>query len=165
MIRQALQHGGSAQQAGEEQLIRNEKGMATVVARGITFSILVHEIIKGCMEFLSYSDEDDPETSALIKKETDRAEEEMVQMQVGPNIFRQIIDMLGPELEMTWPYIYDFLVRQPPSKFNELMQGLIAGEPASERWLQELARKYKRKYGERENWQQSPVEEMLGQRG
>jgi hypothetical protein len=139
----AAQAGGSEAQGGDERLKTNEDGSISVVARGITFPILVQEIIKGCMEYLALNDEDDPETRTMVNKHADVADDEMVQMQVGPNIYRQLIDAIGLEQADVMPYIHDELVKMPASEFNQKMQGLIAGTPEGKQWFQQMAQRIK----------------------
>lgn len=143
MMKLAAAAGGGEAQGGDERLKRNDDGSVSIVARGISFPILVQEIIKGCMEYLSLSDEDDPETQVLVNKKADTADDEMVQMQVGPNIYRQLIDAIGMEQADVMPYIHDELVRMPAAEFNRQMQGLVAGTPEGKRWFQQLAQRIK----------------------
>jgi len=155
MVKMAAAAGGSEAQGGEEKLKRDEDGNVTIVARGITFPILVQEIIKGCMEYLSYSDEEDPETSAVVNKQADLLGDEQVQMQVGPNIYRQMIDAIGLEQAEVWPYLHDELVRMPASEFNAKMQGLIKGTPEGKAWFRDLAQRVKAEVMEREGEDQT----------
>jgi len=162
MVKMAASAGGSEAQGGEERLHTEPDGSTTIIARGISFPILVQEIIKGCMEYLSHNDEDDPETAALVNKHSDFVDDEQIQMQLGPNIYRQMIDAIGLDQAQVWPYLHDELVKMPTREFNQRMQSLIAGSPEGKRWFQELARKIKEEMGGAEEWQESLVDRLIG---
>lgn len=148
MVQMAAAAGGEESQGGEEKLKRNEDGSVTIVARGITFPILVQEVIKGCMEYLSLNDEEDEDTQHLVNQKADYVGAEQIQMQVGPNIYRQMIDAIGLDKADVWPYLHDELVRMPASEFNQRMQGLIAGTPEGRAWFKQLADKIRAEVGE-----------------
>ena len=143
MLKMAAQAGGSEAQGGDARLKRNDDGSISIVARGITFPILVQEIIKGVMEYLSFNDEEDPETQATVNREADFAEDEGVQMQVGPNIYRQLIDAIGLESAEVMPYIHDELVRMPAGEFNRNMQAFLAGSAQGKAWFRDMAQRIK----------------------
>lgn len=139
IMKTAAQGGGTASQGGDERIKRNEDGSVSIVARGITFPILVQEIIKGCMEYMSWNNDEDPDTQYTVNKRADFVDDEQVQMQVGPNIYRQMIEAIGLESAHVWPYLYKALVRMPVREFNEHMQGLLGGTPEGKQWFKNLA--------------------------
>lgn len=141
MLKMAAAAAGSELQGGDERLKTNEDGSISIVARGITFPILVQEIIKGIMEYISYNDEEDPDVQRQVNKEADFVDDEQVQMQVGPNIYRQLIDAIGADNADVVTYIHDELVRMPPREFNSNMQAFLAGTPQGKQWFKQLADK------------------------
>jgi hypothetical protein len=143
MVKMAAQAGGTESQGGEERLKRNDDGSISILARGISFPILVQEVIKGIMEYISWNDEEDPATQQQVNREADFVEDEQVQMQVGPNIYRQMVDAIGQESVDVWPYLHDELVKMPTGEFNQRMQGLIGGTPEGRAWFKQLAMKIK----------------------
>ncbi len=163
MVKAAARAGGSEAQGGEERLTRNEDGSITILARGITFPILVQEIIKGMMEFISWNDEEDDTTQRQVNKEADFVEDEQVQMQLGPNIYRQMVDAIGHDSLETWPYLHDALVKMPVHEFNQRMQGLISGSSEGKAWFKQLAQQLRQKLAaadERAGQQESLAKRM-----
>lgn len=144
MLKIAAASEGGEQQGGEERLKRNDDGSVSIVARGVVFPILVQEIIKGLMEYLSWNDEEDPETQRQVQRQADFVEDEQIQMQLGPNIYRQMIDAIGFESAHVWPLLHDYLVKMPVREFNQRMQGLIGGMPEGKAWFKQLADRIKR---------------------
>lgn len=161
IMKAAAQAGGTQAQGGQNRLRREEDGSITIVAEGITFPMLVHEIFKGCMEFLSLNDEDDPETAHLVRQRSDFIDDEQVQMQVGPSIYRSFIAAIGQENADLMPYVYDHLNRLPTSEYNEVMRGLIDGTPEGKRWFQQLAQQLRAQLSEPEQYE-SLTKKMLG---
>lgn len=151
----AAQAQGSEAQGGGARLKKNEDGSTSVVAVGLTFPILVQEIIKGVMEYLSMTDEDDPETINQVQKRADFIGDEQYQMQVGPNIWREFIDAIGGDAAEVMPYVYDELNRMPVSDYNQKMRGLVQGTPEGKLWLRQLAQKIKQEI------ESEPTEEAL----
>lgn len=147
IMQAASQAGGTEAQGGEERLKRNDDGSVTIVARGITFPILVHEIVKGCMEFLSLNDEDDPETARGIRSHADVSDDEQIQMQVGQELYRKFIHALGPDGADLMPYVYDALNKLPTGEYNRIMQGLMNGTPEGQAWFQQTVETLRRSLG------------------
>jgi hypothetical protein len=133
------QGGPANTQAGFSRLKGSEDGSTTIVARGIAFPVLVHEIMKGLMEYLSFDDEEDPETRKLVHSKADFADAEGVQMMLGPSLWRSFIDAAGGETREVIPYLYDHIVRMPNSEFNDLMRGLVDDDPAAKQKIRSLA--------------------------
>lgn len=143
IARAAAAAQGSSAQGGGARLRREEDGSITVVAEGLVFPILVQEVIKGVMEFLSLSDEEDPEVAAQIQKRSDFVGDEQYQQQIGPSVWREFIDAIGLDAAEVMPYVHDELNRMPISEYNRKMKGLIDGTPEGKRWFRQLAQKIK----------------------
>ncbi len=136
-------HGSDAQ-GGGVQLQRSDNGSWKIVARGLVFPMLVQEIIKGAMEFLSINDEEDPDTTNRVQLSADFIEDEQYQQMIGPSVWRAFMDAIGHEAAEVMPYVYDELNRMPTSAYNEKMKALVAGTPEGKVWFQQLAQKIKR---------------------
>lgn len=160
MKQAAAQAAGAETSGGMTQLRRGPDGNLIIYAVGATFPMLYHEIIKGCMSFLSGTDEDDPETAAHVKRHADFIDDEQTYMHVGPELYRQFKDALGPGNEDLLPYVYDELQRLPPSEYNKVMQGLTQGSPGGRVWFQHLVQKIRQEQAE--DQQESLVDRLLG---
>lgn len=146
MMRLAARSAGSELQGGQNELRQGEDGVMVVFAEAITFPMLVQEIIKGCMEYLSIGDEEgDPETMSAVRKRSDFIDDEQVQMQIGPSIYRSMMAAIGPDNADLMPYIYDQLHRLSNSEYQQVMQGLIEGSPEGVTWFRNLATDLRRR--------------------
>jgi hypothetical protein len=154
---------GSESQGGGVRLRREEDGSVTIVAHGLVFPMLVHEIVKGCMEYLSLNDEDDPDTAHAVSKRSDFIDDEQYQQQIGPNLWREFIASIGHDAAEVMPYVYDELNRMPVRDFNAKMKGLIDGTPEGKQWFRQLAQKVKSEIeGQEESEAQELVSRLLG---
>lgn len=161
MMRQAARAAGSALQGGQNYLRKEEDGSMTIVAEAITFPMLVQEIIKGCMEFLSISDDEDPETARAVRSRADFIDDEQVQMQIGPSLYRSFIKAIGEANADLMPYVYDHLNRLPTEEYNEIVRGLLDGSPEATNWFRELASDLRQKLAAQEQGQELG-NELLG---
>jgi O6-methylguanine-DNA--protein-cysteine methyltransferase len=163
-MRQVAQAAGEETQGGMSQLRQGEDGSVVIYAAGITFPMLYHEIVKGCMGFLSGTDkEDDTETAAHVRRHSDFIDDEQTMMHVGPELYRQFMAALGPGNEDLMPYVYDELQRLPSSEYNKVLQGLTSGTPGGTAWFQQLARKIRQEQSEDQGAQgESLVDRLLG---
>jgi len=149
-VRQAMQAGGEQAQVGDARLKSNPDGSVTVQARGVAFPILVQELIKGLMEYLSFDDEEDPETRKLVHSKSDFIDAETIQMMLGPSLWKEFLDAVGGDAREVVPHVYDHIVRMPTTEFNQLMRGLVDGDPAAKRQMHDLAQQIKREVGGQE---------------
>ena len=145
MAAQAAASHGSDRQGGGVRLRREEDGSITVVANGLVFPMLVQEIIKGVMEFLSISDEEDPDVATEVHKRADLIGDEQHQQQIGPSVWREFMDAIGADAAEIMPYVHDALNRMPIADYNEKMRGLVAGTPEGKQWFRQLAQSIKAK--------------------
>ncbi len=162
-MRQAAQASGRVEQGGMTQLRRSEDGSLTIYAVGATFPMLYHEIVKGCMSFLAGTDEEeDQETAQHVRRHADFIDDEQTMMHVGPELYRQFKEALGPGNEDLLPYVYDEMQRLPSSEFNKVLQGLTSGSPGGRAWFQQLVRKIRQEQAGDQGQSESLVNRLLG---
>jgi len=124
--------------------ITNEDGTPTIHAEGKTFPMLVHELTKGLMEFLSYPEDEDDENRQKIFKHADTLKDEPHDLRVGPEIWNQIVGHIGVANAGIVPHVYDKIVRLPTGEFNQLMKGLLGGDTAAKSKLDKIIAEVKR---------------------
>lgn len=87
---------GGESMAGKEEVDRNTEP-PTIMARGINFPVLVHELIKGVMEVFAIQGE--PETgSEEVSRSEDTLEKEVWDIRLGPSIWKRIRDAFPEEI-------------------------------------------------------------------
>jgi hypothetical protein len=147
VMRAAAQNAGSEQQLGANHVQAENDGSTTIVAQGISFPVLVHELVKGIMEYFSMSPDDDPETAQSIRNRSDYSDDEAVQMQIGPSIYRAFMAALGPDNQAMMPYVYNRLTHQlPEDDYQRIMKGLIDGDPQAAQWIRDQAAELREKF-------------------
>ena len=125
MARMAMEGGEGA---GGSARIRVEGEVTVIEARAINFPILVHEIVKGLMEYIAYPEDEDDDNRRAILGKTDTLTNEVDDIRLGPSLYQQLADELGTKDAKLMPYVYDKLARLPTSEFNALMRGVLAGD-------------------------------------
>lgn len=149
--------GGAGDPAGAVR-IKHVDGVPTIHAEGINFPMLVHELSKGLMEFLSYPEDEDDDNRQRIFAQADTLDQEPNDLRVGPAIWEQIVAKIGPGNAKILPHVYDKLVRLPTSEFNALMRGILADDKASLDKLGKIIADVKRR---QESGPRSSVDRLL----
>jgi hypothetical protein len=133
--------------AGKEQVERpeDEDGVAKVVARGINFPVLVHELIKGVLELFAIQGRpEDEDTYDEVESSEDTLEKEMWDLRLGPAIWdrlrRQfpediVIDENKRELQN---YLLVEIFKLPAKKFLVFMREVLQGTEKGKRLMNEL---------------------------
>ena len=141
--------GGGGSVGGKEEVRRNTNP-PTIVARGINFPVLVHELIKGVMELFAIqgrpSDEEgneDPRWSEIEQSE-DTLEKEMWDLRLGPAIWDRIRRQFPEEILLDenkfelQNYLIVSIFKLPAREFLVFMKEVISGSETGKRFMGEL---------------------------
>ena len=108
---------GSAETQPEEGTGEEGEGKYVVKARAMTFSFLIHEIVKGIMQYITMMDElRNVEKTASLEGETRKAR--FAQEQV-----KQILSLIPTPFIKHKYYIYQQLMQLPIEDLNEIQAG------------------------------------------
>jgi hypothetical protein len=142
--------GGEAMVGGKEEVDRNTDP-PTIVARGINFPVLVHELIKGIMELFAIqgrpTDEEgneDEEAWSDIEGSEDTLEKEMWDLRLGPAIWDRIRkqfpeDILTDENKIELQnYLLVEIFKLPAKHFLVFMKEVLSGSENGQRLMNEL---------------------------
>lgn len=142
--------GGEAMVGGKEEVDRNTDP-PTIVARGINFPVLVHELIKGIMELFAIqgrpTDEEgneDEEAWSDIEGSEDTLEKEMWDLRLGPAIWDRIRkqfpeDILTDENKVELQnYLLVEIFKLPAKHFLVFMKEVLLGSENGQRLMNEL---------------------------
>lgn len=141
--------GGGAGAGGAAHVNRSEDGVPEIVAQGITFPMLVHELVKALMEYISYDEDMDPETRAYVSGQADTLNNELLDIKIGPAAWQGIVELID-EQEMI-PYVYDHLVRLPAGQFNQTMRTLMQGGNQARAVMQQIIQRIKDDHAQEES--------------
>jgi len=136
---------------GGKEKVRVNTNPPTIVARGVNFPILVHELIKGVMELFAVqgrpTDEEgnvDLDSWSEISSSEDTLEKEIWDLRLGPAIWDRIRSQY-PESILTdenkielQNYLLVEIFKLPAKQFLVLMREVISGSENGKRLMNEL---------------------------
>ena len=142
--------GGGGSVGGKEEVKRNTNP-PTIVARGINFPILVHELIKGIMELFAIqgrpTDEEgneDEEAWSEIEGSEDTLEKEMWDLRLGPAIWDRVRRQFPEEILLDenkfelQNYLLVEIFKLPAKHFLVFMKEVLSGSENGKRLMNEL---------------------------
>jgi hypothetical protein len=136
--------GGDDEEGGEGE--DAEYGKPKVVARGINFPVLVHELIKGVMEVIGIQGQpSDPELFQQVMQNEDTLEKEMWDLRLGPAIWERIRGQFPEEVLMeNGRYLQNYMLmnifKLPAKRFLVLMKEVMSGSENGKRLMVNLLR-------------------------
>jgi hypothetical protein len=107
---------GSAQAQSEEGRGEEQEGKYVIKARAITFSFLIHEIIKGVMQYVSMMDE------LRNVEKTASLEDESRTMRFAQTQLKRILSLIPEPFVKHKYYIYQQLMRLPINDLKEVQE-------------------------------------------
>ena len=128
-------------QAGQSE-VDTETDPPTVKARGITFPILLHELVKGVFEVLgTHGLPDDPRQAEMVIASQDTLPSEIWDLRLGPIFWEKFTAAYPDELfEDDKKYIQHYLFQRfsslDPKKFFKLTKFILSDDPKGKQVLQ-----------------------------
>jgi hypothetical protein len=136
----AMAAGGEGQ-AGQSE-IDTETDPPTVKARGITFPILIHELVKGVFEVLgTHGLPDDPRQAEMVIASQDTVPAEIWDLRLGPVFWEMFTDAYPDDLfDNETKYLQNYLFQRfsslTPEKFFKLTKFILSKNPKGKQVLQ-----------------------------
>lgn len=133
--------------AGREQVERpeDEDGVPKVIARGINFPVLVHELIKGVLELFAIQGRpEDEDTYNEVQASEDTLEKEMWDLRLGPAIWDRLRNQFPEEILIDdnkrelQNYLLVEIFKLPAKKFLVFMREVLNGTENGKRLMDEL---------------------------
>ena len=131
MMAQGGGHGGKA-------WVDWEGEVPVVHAQALVFPVLLQELAKGLMEYISHADDLDDDTKRHVLNQTDTLANELDDIRMGPEVWRRFLAALGQENQRYVPYVYDHLIKLPPGEFSLRMSQILRGDAAGRQFIQGL---------------------------
>jgi hypothetical protein len=142
--------GGQGSVGGKESVDRNTTP-PTIVARGVNFPILVHELIKGVLELFAIqgrpTDEEgneDSEAWSEIEGSEDTLEKEMWDLRLGPAIWDRIRRQFPDEIILDenkfelQNYLLVEIFKLPAKQFLVFMKEVLSGSDKGKSFMNHL---------------------------
>ena len=133
---------------GKTWLEFHEDGTVTVHAVARLLPLLIHELVKGLMEFLSHNSEDPDDLRKQVQGQTDTADNEGWDIPVGNSVWRQIERMIGNDNRKYMPWVQRHISRLPTAQFQEFVRGILAGEDRALAQLRQVIQQARESRGE-----------------
>jgi len=130
------------QHAGNVKVEYVGRDIPKVIAQGITFPMLLHELSKGVMEVLGLwgmGDLTDKEQKYVMGK-VDHLENETWDIRLGPKIWEKITMVIPNEAIQHKSIILSELFQLPAEEFNSTVSGILKGEQESINYVVNLAK-------------------------
>lgn len=133
-------------------------------AQAVVFPVLLQELAKGLMEYLSRShlEELDPDTRRHVKKHVDTLGNETSDIRMGPEVWRRFLNGIGDQNQNYVPYIYDYIIKLPAGEFNQRMNQILRGDAQGRRFVDELVQQIRADQEEFESGPDEVVSRLLG---
>lgn len=132
--------GGEGDMVGGKESINVETNPPTIIARGVNFPILVHEIIKGVMELFGTRGRDE-ETYQEVEGEEDTMEQEIWDLRLGPAIWDRLRAQFPDEIviEENMVELQNYLLTEifelPPKKFFVFFKEVLTNTERGKRLM------------------------------
>jgi hypothetical protein len=115
-------------------------GKPKVIAQGMTFPILLHELGKGVMELTSlWGLSKDPEVRKYVADMVDNLESETNDIRLGPKIWEKFVEQMPVDnqevISLTWHKLQEL----SDDEFNKIIEGLISNKNEAQNKVKELA--------------------------
>jgi hypothetical protein len=164
--------GRGGNEAGTSE-INNETDPPTVIARGINFPTLVHELIKGVYEvFGTHGLPDDPRQAEMIMGSQDTVPAEAWDLKLGPVFWELLqksypIEILSEEdMKYIQHYLFMRISAMPADDFFELFREVLEEKPAGREKIQRMVNEIVKELEEDdENEEEGEDDDILSQLG
>jgi len=151
--------GGESTSAGVSRIDLSTEP-PTIIARAKTFPILLHEVIKGVMEYMStHGLPKDPKKRKYVMDKSDFLEAENWDLMLGPNFWEKFVDAIGEEDHEIKAHLYAKIVEMPAQQFNFFMKEILKKSNKGKEMMVDLANEIKREIREED------YEDAMGQYG
>ena len=107
-----LRHGGGP--AGVEKIDRDKN---IIYARGLNFTVLVHELVKGIWEYLS------ADVGSAEKLGAENVNDEVLHIMSGPEVYRQFQNLIPQDKMELLPLIYKLVLQEPVKVIQTILIG------------------------------------------
>lgn len=126
--------------AGNVRVVIQESGKPKIVAQGMTFSFLLHELTKGVMELMSlHGTHEDKAVRDYVEDKTDTLAAEPDDIRLGTGIWERVNRFIDIENANHKALFLHKLITRPANDFVQIMKGLMSGNRDMVQKVQEIA--------------------------
>ncbi len=115
-------------------------GRPKIIAQGMIFPILLHELSKGVVELMSlWSLPKDRDVRQYVLDKTDNLESETNDIRLGPIIWSKFVEQIPVDnqevVSLTWNYLQEL----SDHEFNNIIDGLLEGNTSAQTKVKRMA--------------------------
>ena len=136
------QQGQQGVHAGNSRikLSREANGKPKVIAQGMIFPILLHELSKGVMELMSlWSLPKDRDVRQYVLDKTDHLDAETNDIRLGPIIWTKFVEQIPVNNQEVISLTWNMLQELPDNEFNSIVEGLLNDSTDSQTKVNRIA--------------------------
>lgn len=123
----------------EVQFPEKEGEVPRIIAEAVTFPVLVHEIVKGVMEVLSYHGlPKDRKIAEFVMERADFQDAENWDMRLGPPIWERFLNCIPAEDYNLKHHVYTELASLPAQEFHECFREVLLGSRKGKAMINEF---------------------------
>ena len=110
-----------------------------IIAQGMTFPFLLHELTKGVLELISLHGLDaDKETRDYVLDKTDNLESEPMDIRLGVKIWEKLLETMDVDALPYKAQIFTRLSELSPPQFNNIINGLLNGSEQAKEEIRDI---------------------------
>ena len=110
-----------------------------IIAQGMTFPFLLHELTKGVLELISLHGLDvDKETRDYVLDKTDNLESEPMDIRLGVKIWEKLLEAMDVDALPYKAQIFTRMSELSPSEFNNIVNGLLNGSEQAKEKIRDI---------------------------
>ena len=111
-----------------------------IIAQGMVFPILLHELTKGVMELMSlHSLPQDRDLRQHVLDNTDNLDAETNDIRLGQHIWTKIVENIPVDNQEVISLTFNYLQQLPTEDFNNLIKGLLNGDQDAKNRVETMA--------------------------
>jgi len=132
--------GESGIHAGNVRLDLTNPDKPKIIAQGMVFPILLHELSKGVVELMSlWGLPKDSEVRKYVLDKTDNLESETNDIRLGTKIWEKFVEQIPAENQEVISLTWNMLQELPDNDFNSIIEGLLQNSTDAQQKVRRMA--------------------------
>lgn len=111
-----------------------------IIAQGMVFPILLHELAKGVVELMSlWSLPEDRSVRQYVLDKTDNLESETNDIRLGTKLWEKFVQQIPADNQEVISLTWNMMQTLPDNEFNSIVEGLISNRTESQQKVRRMA--------------------------
>ncbi len=132
--------GESGIHAGNVRIDLSNPEKPKVIAQGMVFPILLHELSKGVVELMSlWGLPEDAETRRYVLDKTDNLSSETNDIRLGTKIWERFVSQIPFDNQEVISLTWNMLQELPDTEYNQIIEGLVQNSADAEQKVRRMS--------------------------